>query len=125
MEARSARAGFRGLSSAHGFSVGVYILIVFFDGVGEAVMALGVGDEIIVVALRRVHGGFEGAASGIADGAGRESRIVIGVVGRVELHVGVMKCALIGSGQKFCIDDAGVGVESDAFGEAIVVHARD
>src|ERR1035438_2767772 len=57
------------LPSAHGFSVGRYILIVVFDGAGEAVVALGVSDEVGVVALRRVHGGFEGAASGIADGA--------------------------------------------------------
>jgi hypothetical protein len=43
---------------------------VFFDGVGEAVMSLGVGDEVEVVALSGVHGGFERAASRIADGPG-------------------------------------------------------
>jgi hypothetical protein len=44
---------------------------VFFHGAGEAVMALSVGDKIVEVALGGVHRRLEGAASGIADRAGR------------------------------------------------------
>src|ERR1700722_11591657 len=69
------------LLCAHGFSVGGYILVVFFDGVGEAVVAFGVGDEIVVVGLRGLHGGLERAAAGVGDGAGRKSGIAVGVVG--------------------------------------------
>jgi folylpolyglutamate synthase/dihydropteroate synthase len=52
---------------------------VLFHGAGEAVVALGVGDEIIVFGLRGVHGGFERALAGVADGAGRQSGVVVGV----------------------------------------------
>jgi len=54
---------------------------VLFDGVGEAVVALGVGDEIIVIALGGVHGGFESAFSRIADGGRGWDGVVRGVVG--------------------------------------------
>ncbi len=70
--------------STHRFAVRVYIFVVFFDGAGEAVVALGVGDEIEVVALGGVHGGFEGAAAGVADGAGGQACIAIRVVGGLE-----------------------------------------
>src|SRR5579864_2777694 len=111
------------LSSAHGLPVRHYIFIVLFDGAGEAVIALGVGYEIVEVALSWVHGGFESAASGIADGARGQSSVPVGVIGRAELHIGVMERALVSAGQQFRIDDARVGVERDVFGEAVVVDA--
>jgi four helix bundle protein len=54
---RKPKAGSR-LVAAHGFAVRHYILIVFFHGAGEAVVALGVGDEIVVVALGGMHRRF-------------------------------------------------------------------
>src|SRR5580658_1316161 len=111
------------LLCAHGFSVGRYIFVVFFDGVGEAVVALGVGNEIIVVGLRGLHGGLERTAAGVADGAGRQAGIAVGVVGRRELHVGVVQGSTVGSGQEFGVDDAGVGVERDVVVQAIEVDA--
>src|ERR1700690_4203373 len=113
------------LASAHGFAVGQDIFIVLFDGAGEAVVAFGVGHKVEVVALRGMQGGFEGAASGIADGARRQSGMAVGVVGRAELHVGVMQFAGISSGQKFRVNDAGVGVEGDVLVQSVVVNAGD
>lgn len=87
-----------GLLSAHGAAVGGDVFGVFFEAVGEAVMSLGVGDEIIKITLGGMHGGFEGAASGIADGAGRKSGMAVGVVGRRETHVGVVERTRVSSG---------------------------
>ena len=70
-DARCPMPAARRLLSSHRAPVGVYVLIVFFHGAGEAVVALGIGDEIVIVALGGMHGGFERAASGIADGAWR------------------------------------------------------
>src|ERR1700691_5863199 len=81
------------LLSTHGAAVGVYILIVFFDGAGEAVVAGGIGDEVVIVALGGVHGRFQSAFAGIGDGAGGKSDVSVGVVGRIESHVVVVKCA--------------------------------
>src|SRR5579864_8491758 len=44
---------------SHGAAVGEDVLVVLFDRLGEAVVALGVSDEVEVVALGRVHRGFE------------------------------------------------------------------
>ena len=41
------------------------------------------------------------------------------------MHVVVMQCAGIGSGQKFGIDDTGVGIERNIFRQAVVVDAGD
>ena len=46
------------LASPHGAAVSGNIIIVFFDGMGKAVVAGGVGDEIVVITLRGVHRGF-------------------------------------------------------------------
>src|SRR3954463_8915888 len=86
-------------------------------------MALSIGYEIEVVGLGGAHGGFEGAASGIADRARRQSCVAIGVVGRGEAHVSVVQRALISSRQQFGVDNAGVSVESNAFVQAVVVDA--
>ena len=86
------------LPPAHGLPVSGHVLVVFFQTAGEAVMALGVGDEIVIVALRRVQSGFEGTASGIANRSRREAGVAVGVIGRAELHVGMMQGALISSG---------------------------
>src|SRR5271169_1462087 len=108
------------LLSADGAAVGHYVLIVFFDGAGEAVMARGVGDEVVVLALRGMHGRFESALAGIADGAGRESRVFVGVVGGVELHVRMVQLALISASEQLGINNAGVGVERDSLCQAVV-----
>ena len=111
------------LLSAHGAAIGVYILIVFFHGAGEAVVAGRVGYEIVVVTFRGMHRGFQSASAGIADGAGRKSRISVCIVGRLELHVVVMQRALIRAGQEFGVNNAGVGIESDLLRETVVVNA--
>ena len=46
------------LTGPHRFSISDYVFVVFFDGAGEAVVALGVGYEIVVVALGWVHSSF-------------------------------------------------------------------
>ena len=68
--------------TAHGFAIGNDVLIVLFHGPRETVMPLGVRYEVVVVGLGGAHGSFKGAASGIADRAGRESGVAVGVVGR-------------------------------------------
>jgi hypothetical protein len=57
--------------SPHGFAICGDILVVFFHGMGETVVALRVGDEVIVVAVGGVHGSFQGAPARIGNGAGR------------------------------------------------------
>src|SRR3984957_1143053 len=111
------------LLCAHGFSIGRYVFVVLFHGVGEAVVALGVGYKIIVVGLRGLHGGLERAAAGVSDGAGRQSGVSVGVIGRRELHVVVVQRSSVGSGEEFGVDDAGVGVEGDVLAQAVVVDA--
>ncbi len=46
------------LLSANCPAIRRYVLIVFLDRAGEAVMALGVGYEVVVVGLGGVHGRF-------------------------------------------------------------------
>ena len=113
------------LMTAHSPAVGDDVLIVLFHGSRETVMALGIGYEVVVVGLGGAHGSFKGAASRIADGPGREPGVAVGIVGRRESHVGVVERSLVRSGQEFGIDDAGIGVERDAFVQAIEVDARD
>ena len=74
----------------HSFAIRGHIFIVFFKAPGKAVMALGVGDEVVKIAWDRVHRGFEGAASGIADRSGRQAGIAVGVIGRTELYIRMM-----------------------------------
>ena len=45
-------------ASTNGFAVGSDVLVMLFKAVGEAVVTLGIRDEVEVVALRRFHGGF-------------------------------------------------------------------
>src|ERR1700691_4156346 len=53
------------LFSAHGAAVGGDIPIVLFHRAGEAMVAGGVSDEIVVIRLCRMHGRFERALAGI------------------------------------------------------------
>src|SRR5258708_1383054 len=57
----------------HGPTVSRHVVIVFSDGAGEMVMAGGVGDKIVVIAGRWMHGRLQRAFPGIADWAGRKS----------------------------------------------------
>src|ERR1700691_526043 len=86
------------LFSAHGAAVGGDIPIVLFHRAGEAMVAGGVSDEIVVIRLCRMHGRFERALAGIGDGPGRKSGVRVSVVRRVEAHVVVMQRAGVGSG---------------------------
>lgn len=81
-----------GLLSPHRSAVRSYIVIVFFDSAGKAVVSCGVGHEVVVVALCGVHGRFQRAFSGIIDGARWKSRMSVCVVGRVKSHVVVVQC---------------------------------
>ena len=111
--------------TAHGFAIGDDVPIVLFDGPRETVMPLGVGYEVVVVGSGGVHRSFKGAASGIADRAGRESGVAVGVVWRREAHVGVVERSLVCSSQQFRVDDTGIGVKRDAFVQAVEVDAGD
>ena len=46
------------LLAPHCLSIRDHILIVLLHGAGKAVVTLGVGDKIVVIALGGVHGGF-------------------------------------------------------------------
>src|ERR1700730_7448495 len=76
---------------AHGAAIGSHIFIVLFKGTGKTVMSCGIGHEIIVVTGSGMHGGFEGTLSWITDGPRRKTDVFIGVIGRVEPHVGVVQ----------------------------------
>src|SRR5208337_2407970 len=124
---RKPRTGSRkpSLVASHCPPIRGYVVIVFFEGAGEAVVTFGVGDEVIIVGLGGMHGGFEGAFAGVADGAGGQSGVDVSVVRRVEMHVVVMQRAGVGSGEKFTVNYAGVGVERDLLLQAVVVNAGD
>src|SRR5581483_2729092 len=107
------------------FPIGDYVLIVLFQGTCKAVMALGVGNEIVIIGLGRMHGGFQGAAAGISDGAGGQAGVTVGVVGGGELHIGVVQCPLVCARNQFGVDDAGVGSEGDPPVQPVVVDAGD
>ena len=89
---------------------------VLFEGGGEAAVALGVGYEVEVVGVGGGEGGLEGGDAGVADGAGRQAGVAIGVVGRVGSG-GRRRRWCRGSGlEQSGVDDAGVGGEGHAFG---------
>lgn len=81
--------------ASHGFAVGQDILVMFFHGAGEAVMALRVRHEIVEIGFCWMHRGFQGTAAGIRDRAGRKSGVAIGIVWGLESHIGVMQSALV------------------------------
>ena len=56
---RLPEAGRRFLLAPHGPPVCGNVPVVLFHGVGEAVMAGGIGDEVVVVALRGMHDCFK------------------------------------------------------------------
>src|SRR5579872_5841583 len=87
------------LVSPHRFSIRQHILVVLFHVAGEAVMSLGVGDEIVIIGFGGMHGRLKGTTSGIRYGAGRESYVAVGVVGGGIAHVRVMQSALIAACQ--------------------------
>ena len=63
-------------------AVGLDVGVVFFEAGGEAAVAVGVGYEVEVVGLGGVDGGLEGGEAWVADGAGWQAGVAIGVVGR-------------------------------------------
>ncbi len=86
------------LLSAHGAAVCVDVFVVLFDGAGEAVVAGGVGYEVIVIALRGMHRSFQRSFAGISDRAGREPGVNVGIVRGIESHVVVVQGSGVGSG---------------------------
>ena len=84
--------------SDHRSPVGGHILVVFVDGAGEPVVARGVGDEVIVVRLCRMHRCFQRALARIGDRAGGKPHKFVSVVVGVETHVVVMQRPTVSSG---------------------------
>src|SRR5271170_6749543 len=101
-------------------AIGGYVLVVLFQGAGETVVSGSVGYEVEEVCGFWMHGGFEGAFSWIADGAGGQAGETIGVIGRVYGQVGMMEASLVGTGQQLRVNDTGIGIERHVLREAVV-----
>src|SRR3981189_240912 len=111
------------LSSLHRLPQLGYILIVFFEAPGKTMVAVAVADKVVVVGLRRMQGGFERVAAGIADRPGRKSRVSVGVVSGLKLHVGMMQRSGVIPIEQFGIDHAGIGLQRNVPRQTIVVDA--
>src|SRR5262249_3302351 len=119
--------GWDGLVCLQRLAISDYVAVMFLQRLREAVMAVAVCNKVKIFRAVRMHGGFEPAASGIADRSGRQSREAIGVVGRIHGQVGVVQRPFISAGELLGIDDTRIGVERHSFGQAVVVdagHAR-
>ena len=64
-----------------------HVVIVLFDGAGEIMATLVIGNEIKVVGLLRMHRRFERLHARIGDWAGRQANIFVSVVRRGECEV--------------------------------------
>ena len=71
-----------------------------------------------------MHRSLQRTPPRIRDGPRREARIPVGVVERLGRKIVVVKRALIGVGEQFCINHARVCIEGHAFAQTVVVHAR-
>src|ERR1041385_4736958 len=74
-ESRKPGAGSLFLPPPHGLPVRHYILVVLFDGPGEAMMPLRVGHEIVIIALRRMHRRLQRTLSRISNRPRRQPDI--------------------------------------------------
>src|SRR5581483_4094656 len=70
------------LVASHGFSVRVHILVVLFNGAGEAVMSFSVGHKVVILRLGWMHGRLQRAAARVRDRSRRQSGVAVGVIGR-------------------------------------------
>src|ERR1700733_3315412 len=80
-------------------AVGCHISIVLFEAVGEAVMPISIGNKIKEIGAFGMQSCGKRTAARIADWAGWQSGEAIGVIGRIDREIGVMKTTLVGSGQ--------------------------
>src|ERR1700680_5137701 len=92
-----AKRGSRFSLPSHHLPVRRHVLVVLFQTVGEAVMTISIADKIEIVSVRRVHCRLNRNFAGVADGTRRKSRMRISIVGRLELHIGMMKRAAVAS----------------------------
>src|SRR5215469_11466529 len=86
-------------------------------------MALGIGYKIEVIRVRWMKRGFERTASRIGDRTGRKAGVTVGIVRRLEDHICMMQSATVGTRKQLCVDDAGIRIEGNMFGQPIVVDA--
>src|SRR5258708_5114819 len=64
------------------------ILVVFLEATGKTMVAVTVADKVEIVRLCRMQGCVERTPAGVPDRPGRKSRMRVGVVSGLELHVG-------------------------------------
>ena len=69
------------------------------------------------------HGGGQGRAPGTGDRSRRQSHVLVGVVGRVQLQVGLVDHPGVVAGQQGSVGHGGVGGEGHAAGQPVVIHA--
>src|SRR6266550_4501996 len=100
-----------------------YIAIVLFQAVREAMMPVAVAHEIVIISACWMHRSLQRTSTRVANGARRKTGMSVGIVGRVETHVGVMESASIDAFQLFRIDDAGIGLQCDVLRQAVLINA--
>ena len=108
-----------------GAAVGCYLLGMFLQGGGEAAVALSIRDEVEKIGVRGGDGGFERGDARVADWAWGQAGVAIGVVGRIELKVGGVNGAAIATLEQRSVDDARIGGERHALGEAVEEDSGD
>ena len=82
-------------------------------------MSVSIADEIQISRIGRVHGCLQRAFAWVRDWTGRQARMQVGVVLRIESHIVVMKCAAVCALQQLCVNHTGIGLQSYAVGQAI------
>ena len=92
--------------------------------VGEGVGAVVAAYEVEVGGVGRIQRRVQDVASGRRDRAGREPAVAVGVVGRVDLHVGAGQVAVVPAGLLQRVDDRGVALQRHADPQAVVEDRR-
>ena len=102
-----------------------HMLGVFGEGSGEDSVTCAGADEVEEVGLRGMLHGAQGGQAGIADGARGETRVAVGVVGRVGLQIRGVDGAAEAVFEQSGIDDRGIGLERHAADEPVLKDAGD
>src|SRR4051794_37037586 len=99
---------------------------MLFIAAAELVVAgVSFGDEVEEIGLGGSHGGFQGFAPGIGDGAGRQSGKLIGVVRGCCLEIALVDSAAITSVDESGINDGRICGECDVTAKTVVINTRD
>src|SRR5580698_3959927 len=102
--------------------VGLYVLLMLFQCGREARMSRGISarsNEIQILRLCWLHGGFQGCNAWVTDRSGWQSRVFIGVIRRVPVQVRMINRASVPAFKQVGIDDGRVRHERHALRDTV------